>query len=118
MEKSERSFARRGKRPPFGTPCARRFVRCRPGPGSSFGPRAPRARERRNRVLEGVPGGGQRREGTGDVPETPRGGAPPPPHDRGGDRGAQEAGVLELSTPFHKYGCIRAPLHPLQLCCA
>src|SRR3989304_2125688 len=24
----------------------------------------------------------------------------------------------ELSTPFHKYGCIRAPLHPLQLRCA
>src|SRR3990172_7719394 len=24
----------------------------------------------------------------------------------------------KLSTPFHKYGCIRAPLHPLQLRCA
>src|SRR3990170_3132766 len=72
--------------------------------------RGPQARESRDRVLHEVPRGGQRREGTGDVPETPRGGAPPPPHDRGGDRGAQEAGVLELSTPFHKYGCIRAPL--------
>src|SRR3990172_2562860 len=23
----------------------------------------------------------------------------------------------DLSAPFHKYGCIRAPLHPLPLCC-
>src|SRR3990172_4471943 len=59
--------------------------------------RGPQARESRDRVLHEVPRGGQRREGTGDVPETPRGGAPPPPHDRGGDRGAQEAGDLELS---------------------
>jgi len=26
--------------------------------------------------------------------------------------------LFELSAPFHKYGCIRAPLHPLQLRCA
>src|SRR4030043_827077 len=29
-----------------------------------------------------------------------------------------EKGRGRLSTPFHKYGCIRAPLHPLPLRCA
>src|SRR4030066_1243381 len=45
--------------------------------------------------------------------------SPSPCHDRLPEsvvRGTKCDGIL--STPFHKYGCIRAPLNPLQLRCA
>src|SRR3972149_189371 len=61
--------------------------------------RGPQTRDERDGVLHAVPWGGQRREGAADVPETPRGGAPAPPDGRGGDRGAQAAGILVLRHP-------------------
>src|SRR3989337_2767587 len=62
--------------------------------GASLVVRALRFRGKTARGRGPVPGG--------DVDPAP--GGPPP------------AG--NLSTPFHKYGCIRAPLHPLPLRCA